>query len=229
MHNLVNNCLLVGVDFKMENEILLHDFWKKKKKKKNAVQAHKKLSNVYDEKAFKVQRYQNWFAKYHWLRISNCSWNCLLSKKLRTLSNAESWGCQRNMAKDYPTKWSIYHNKVLVSKNFHLRTKRTQLLFGQSNFHMWYLLLNYTGWTCKKVINTEHSATGDIRSRILAFFSFLPPNAARAARRCCWTRGRERNIAIEFQLTVAIDRGNEWPAGRVTAARKIRSILPLLG
>lgn len=39
----------------------------------------------------------------------------------------------------------------------------------------------------------------------------------------------ESEVAIEFQLTVAIDRSNEWPAGRVTAAWKIRSILPLLG
>lgn len=27
----------------------------------------------------------------------------------------------------------------------------------------------------------------------------------------------ENENAIEFQLTVAIDRDNEWPAGRVTA------------
>ena len=40
----------------------------KRRNKKSAVQTHENLSDVYDEKAFKVQQYRNWFAKYQWAR-----------------------------------------------------------------------------------------------------------------------------------------------------------------
>ena len=64
MHDFV--CLL-NVDFKMKNQkgtfssyfVVCITF----KKEENAVQVHKKLSDVYGEELFKLR--QNWFAKFH--------------------------------------------------------------------------------------------------------------------------------------------------------------------
>ena len=66
MHDLVNNRLF-DVDFKMENQKYFVTLCctTSKKGKKNTMQARKKLSNVYDEEAFKLWQCENWFTKFH--------------------------------------------------------------------------------------------------------------------------------------------------------------------
>ena len=105
-HDFVDDCLL-SVDFKMGNQKEIIS-----EKKKNGVRAHQKLSNVYDEKTFKLWQCQNWFTK----EDIESFFKLLLLKKRQELHDVFvfSWKMRSSFALTFCSKVREWINCNLV-------------------------------------------------------------------------------------------------------------------